>query len=67
MQGSKEFLDEVMMLSVRKHENLVNFIGYCADGDQRILVYEHMPLGSLETHLLGKKQSVCGKHYLTPS
>ncbi|KAI7757618.1 hypothetical protein M8C21_016509 [Ambrosia artemisiifolia] len=25
--------------------------GYCADGDQRLLVYEFMPLGSLEDHL----------------
>ncbi|KAL0843026.1 hypothetical protein Bca101_016271 [Brassica carinata] len=29
----------------------VNLIGYCADGDQRLLVYEFMPLGSLEDHL----------------
>ncbi|KAJ0489232.1 putative protein kinase RLK-Pelle-RLCK-VIIa-1 family [Helianthus annuus] len=27
------------------------FTGYCADGDQRLLVYEYMPLGSLENHL----------------
>lgn len=27
------------------HQNLVNLIGYCADGDQRLLVYEYMPLG----------------------
>lgn len=41
------------MLSLLHHSNLVNLIGYCADGDQRLLVYEYMPLGSLEDHLLG--------------
>lgn len=53
LQGNREFLVEVLMLSLLHHQNLVNLIGYCADGDQRLLVYEYMPLGSLEDHLLG--------------
>ncbi|QCD97877.1 serine/threonine-protein kinase PBS1 [Vigna unguiculata] len=60
LQGNREFLVEVLMLSLLHHPNLVNLIGYCADGDQRLLVYEYMPLGSLEDHLhdipLGKKR-----------
>ncbi|CAL9116229.1 unnamed protein product [Musa acuminata var. zebrina] len=52
VQGSREFLVEVLILSLLHHPNLVNLIGYCADGNQRILVYEYMPLGSLEDHLL---------------
>ncbi|XVF13872.1 hypothetical protein REPUB_Repub09cG0006500 [Reevesia pubescens] len=56
LQGEKEFLVEVLMLSLLRHPNLVNLIGYCAEGDQRLLVYEYMPQGSLEDHL----------HYLTP-
>ncbi|CAM8881860.1 unnamed protein product [Rhodiola kirilowii] len=51
LQGNREFLVEVLMLSLLHHPNLVNLIGYCADGDQRLLVYEFMPLGSLEAHL----------------
>uniref|UniRef100_A0A0E0L1S4 Protein kinase domain-containing protein n=1 Tax=Oryza punctata TaxID=4537 RepID=A0A0E0L1S4_ORYPU len=51
LQGNREFLVEVLMLSLLHHDNLVNLIGYCADGDQRLLVYEFMPLGSLEDHL----------------
>ncbi|XP_038874380.1 serine/threonine-protein kinase PBS1 [Benincasa hispida] len=51
LQGNREFLVEVLMLSLLHHPNLVNLIGYCADGDQRLLVYEFMPLGSLEDHL----------------
>ncbi|XP_027351274.1 probable serine/threonine-protein kinase PBL25 [Abrus precatorius] len=52
LQGNREFLVEVLMLSLLHHQNLVNLIGYCADGDQRLLVYEYMSLGSLEDHLL---------------
>ncbi|CAL5364855.1 unnamed protein product [Camellia sinensis] len=52
MQGNKEFLVEVLVLSLLHHPNLVHLIGYCADGDQRLLVYEYMPSGSLEDHLL---------------
>ncbi|XAR57120.1 Non-specific serine/threonine protein kinase [Bertholletia excelsa] len=51
LQGNREFLVEVLMLSLLHHPNLVNLIGYCANGDQRLLVYEFMPLGSLEDHL----------------
>ncbi|KAJ0658391.1 putative protein kinase RLK-Pelle-RLCK-VIIa-1 family [Helianthus annuus] len=50
-QGNQEFIVEVLMLSLLRHSNLVTLIGYCTDGDQRLLVYEYMPLGSLESHL----------------
>ena len=56
LQGNKEFIVEVLMLSLLHHKHLVNLIGYCADGDQRLLVYEYMSRGSLEDHLLGKKK-----------
>ncbi|KAL0402406.1 UNVERIFIED_CONTAM: Serine/threonine-protein kinase PBL27 [Sesamum latifolium] len=51
LQANREFLVEVLMLNVLRHPNLVNLIGNCADGDERFLVYEYMPLGSLEDHL----------------
>lgn len=53
-QGNREFLVEVLLLSLLHHPNLVTLIGYCSDGDQRLLVYEFMSKGSLEDHLLGK-------------
>ncbi|KAE8723077.1 Serine/threonine-protein kinase PBS1 [Hibiscus syriacus] len=52
LQGSRELFSEILMLSLVNHPNLVNLIGYCADGDQRILVYEYLANGSLEYHLL---------------
>ncbi|ONK61857.1 uncharacterized protein A4U43_C08F34300 [Asparagus officinalis] len=54
-QGNKEFLVEVMMLSLLHHPNLANLAGYCADGDQRLLVFEFMPNGSLQDHLFDMK------------
>jgi serine/threonine protein kinase len=42
---------EVLTLSLADHPNLVKLIGFCAEGDQRLLVYEYMPQGSLEDHL----------------
>ncbi|KAK1589147.1 hypothetical protein Q3G72_030940 [Acer saccharum] len=51
VQGIREFVVEVLTLSLADHPNLVKLIGYCAEGDQRLLVYEYMPLGSLENHL----------------
>lgn len=51
LQGNQEFIVEVLMLSLLHHPNLVNLIGYCAEGDQRLLVYEYMAMGSLENHL----------------
>ncbi|KAG0452407.1 hypothetical protein HPP92_025071 [Vanilla planifolia] len=50
-QGNREFLVEVLMLSLLHHPNLVKLLGYCADGNQRLLVYEYMPFGSLNDHL----------------
>jgi serine/threonine protein kinase len=54
LQGDQEFIVEVLMLSLLHHSNLVTLIGYCTSGDQRLLVYEYMPMGSLEDHLFGK-------------
>ncbi|KAI5074097.1 hypothetical protein GOP47_0010058 [Adiantum capillus-veneris] len=51
LQRNREFHVEVLILSLVHHPNLVNLIGYCADGDRRLLVYEYMPYGSLEDHL----------------
>lgn len=53
LQGTREFFAEVMVLSLAQHPNLVNLIGYCVEDEQRVLVYEFMPNGSLEDHLFG--------------
>ncbi|KAF8390263.1 hypothetical protein HHK36_024788 [Tetracentron sinense] len=67
LQGHKEWLGgkkkltslliwqaEVNFLGDLLHPNLVKLIGYCIEDDQRLLVYEFMPRGSLENHLFRK-------------
>ncbi|GJZ56751.1 probable serine/threonine-protein kinase PBL7 [Tanacetum coccineum] len=51
LQGNKEFQVEITMLSFVCHPNIVTLIGYCSESDKHLLVYEFMPLGSLEQHL----------------
>ncbi|XP_071723133.1 serine/threonine-protein kinase PBL34-like [Rutidosis leptorrhynchoides] len=51
LQGHREWLAEVNYLGDLRHHNLVKLIGYCIEDDQRLLVYEFMPRGSLENHL----------------
>ncbi|CAJ2664532.1 unnamed protein product [Trifolium pratense] len=53
-QGHKEWLSELNYLGQLHHPNLVKLTGYCLDGDNRLLVYEYMPNGSLEDHLFRK-------------
>ncbi|KAK9666669.1 hypothetical protein RND81_14G202400 [Saponaria officinalis] len=51
LQGSREFIVEVLMLSLLHHPNLMSLKGYCSHGDEKLLVYEYMPKGSLEYHI----------------
>ncbi|XP_061358036.1 serine/threonine-protein kinase PBL34-like [Gastrolobium bilobum] len=57
LQGHREWLAEVNYLGELRHPNLVKLVGYCIEDDKRLLVYEFMPRGSLESHLF--KRSVC--------
>ncbi|RCV33734.1 hypothetical protein SETIT_7G106000v2 [Setaria italica] len=45
------FVSELALLSRVNHKNLVRLLGFCADGGERILVYEYMPNGTLHDHL----------------
>ncbi|XP_010540703.1 PREDICTED: serine/threonine-protein kinase At5g01020 [Tarenaya hassleriana] len=51
LQGHREWLAEVILLGQLRHPNLVKLIGYCCEDEERVLVYEFMPRGSLENHL----------------
>ncbi|KAG8084925.1 hypothetical protein GUJ93_ZPchr0010g8280 [Zizania palustris] len=50
-QGEKQFRAEVSTIGLIQHINLVKLIGFCCEGDERLLVYEHMQNGSLDVHL----------------
>ncbi|PNY01744.1 LRR receptor-like kinase resistance protein [Trifolium pratense] len=60
LQGEKEFLTEISLLSRLHHRNLVSLIGYCDEEGEQMLVYEYMPNGTLRDHL-----SVTAKEPLT--
>ncbi|TVU37048.1 hypothetical protein EJB05_19015 [Eragrostis curvula] len=57
-QGHREWLAEVNYLGQLSHPNLVKLVGYCLEDEQRLLVYEFMPRGSLENHLFRR-----GSHF----
>ncbi|KAF6998611.1 hypothetical protein CFC21_014718 [Triticum aestivum] len=50
-QGEKQFRAEVRSIGIIQHINLVKLIGFCTEGDSRLLVYELMPNRSLDSHL----------------
>ncbi|KAK2988559.1 hypothetical protein RJ640_016419 [Escallonia rubra] len=52
-QAEKEFKVEVEAIGKVRHKNLVGLIGYCAEGAQRLLVYEYVDNGNLEQWLHG--------------
>ncbi|KAG8371596.1 hypothetical protein BUALT_Bualt13G0104400 [Buddleja alternifolia] len=55
LQGEKEFLTEIELLSRLHHRNLVSLIGYCDDEGEQMLIYEFMPNGTLRDHLSAGK------------
>ncbi|CAK8569248.1 unnamed protein product [Lathyrus sativus] len=52
-QAEKEFKVEVEAIGKVRHKNLVGLVGYCAEGAQRMLVYEYVDNGNLEQWLHG--------------
>ncbi|XP_061349326.1 receptor-like kinase TMK3 [Gastrolobium bilobum] len=47
----EEFEAEIAVLSKVRHRHLVSLLGYSIEGNERLLVYEYMPLGALSQHL----------------
>ncbi|KAH7837830.1 hypothetical protein Vadar_018522 [Vaccinium darrowii] len=60
LQGEKEFLTEIELLSRLHHRNLVSLLGYCDEESEQMLVYEFMPNGTLRDHLSGKSKDPMG-------
>ncbi|KAG4377825.1 hypothetical protein GLYMA_18G217000v4 [Glycine max] len=60
LQGQKEFLTEIELLSRLHHRNLVSLIGYCNEKEEQMLVYEFMPNGTLRDWISGKSRKTKG-------
>lgn len=55
-QGERQFRMEVATISSTHHLNLVRLIGFCSEGRHRLLVYEFMKNGSLDSFLFTKEE-----------
>ncbi|XP_010246532.1 PREDICTED: receptor-like kinase TMK4 [Nelumbo nucifera] len=50
-KGMNEFKAEIGVLTKVRHRHLVALLGFCINGNERLLVYEYMPQGTLGQHL----------------
>ncbi|KAI7727125.1 hypothetical protein M8C21_008077 [Ambrosia artemisiifolia] len=50
-KGLDEFQSEISVLTKFRHRNIVALLGYCLDGNERLLVFEYMPQGTLSRFL----------------
>ncbi|XP_061369141.1 receptor-like kinase TMK4 [Gastrolobium bilobum] len=58
-KGMNEFQAEIAVLTKVRHRHLVALLGYCMNGNERLLVYEYMPQGTLTEHLFDWRENGC--------
>ncbi|XP_045808239.1 receptor protein kinase TMK1-like [Trifolium pratense] len=54
-KGLDEFKSEIAVLTKVRHRHLVALHGYCLEDNEKLLVYEYMPQGTLSQHLFDWK------------
>eukprot|EP01018_Ginkgo_biloba_P005931 Gb_25586 [translate_table: standard] len=58
-KAEMEFAVEVEILGRVRHKNLLSLRGYCAEDQERLIVYDYMPNSSLHSHLHGQHARQC--------
>nr|XP_023871446.1 LEAF RUST 10 DISEASE-RESISTANCE LOCUS RECEPTOR-LIKE PROTEIN KINASE-like 2.4 [Quercus suber] len=56
--NGQDFISEVATIGRIHHMNVVQLIGFCAEGSKRGLIYEFMPNGSLEKYIFSREGSI---------
>ena len=56
--NGQDFINEVATIGRIHHVNVVRLIGFCVEGSKRALLYDFMPLGSLDKYIFsGEKRN----------
>nr|XP_034892570.1 rust resistance kinase Lr10-like isoform X2 [Populus alba] len=56
--NGQDFINEVATIGRIRHTNVVQLVGFCAEGSKRALVYDFMPNGSLNNFIFSQERSV---------
>ncbi|XP_047964697.1 rust resistance kinase Lr10-like [Salvia hispanica] len=54
-RNGQDFMNEITTIGRIHHVNVVQLVGYCAEGSKRALVFDFMPNGSLEKYLFNRE------------